>query len=307
MKTINVALFCGRTSVYYDFDNNDLFIAEKLDLYNKDLYYRLLRVLYNTPLTYNMSLSSDLKCIETCDIAVFFDTSFKPYFIKYIKDRQPRCKLVFYFRNQVTDHIRPYIQSLKDIGFSLWSYNRLDCERFGFRYARQCWNNVRYGTEDKCSITYDLSFVGKDKGRAELLTRINEYCSQNGMTTFFYIITDEKLPFNKNKNNEYLTYEQYLKIAKQSNCLLDLVSSENYGLTLRPVEALFLNKKVITNFEGITKEELFSPNWVYQLENGFSGLSDFVKGNALFDTRDKIKEKYSCNGWLNEIINGVMN
>lgn len=63
-----------------------------------------------------------------------------------------------------------------------------------------------------------------------------------------------------------MQYEEYLKVVKRSRAVLDIVKKNNYGLTLRVLEALVAHKKLITNYMDIKKMEFYNESNIFLLE-----------------------------------------
>lgn len=74
------------------------------------------------------------------------------------------------------------------------------------------------------------------------------------------------MPHNKCVNNRPMQYEEYLKVVKRSRAVLDIVKKNNYGLTLRVLEALVAHKKLITNYMDIKKMEFYNESNIFLLE-----------------------------------------
>jgi hypothetical protein len=79
---------------------------------------------------------------------------------------------------------------------------------------------------------------------------------------------------------------------------LDIVSKGQTGLTLRPLEALYAEKKLITNDINIKTYDFYNPNNIFVLEdNNFDKINDFLNKNYQ-TVDDKITEKYQFSNWI---------
>ena len=78
-----------------------------------------------------------------------------------------------------------------------------------------------------------------------------------------------------------------------------MVAEWQDGITLRPLEAFFLKKKLITNMKNIVKYDFYNSNNIFILGvDDFNKISEFI--NSPFDDKDynRIVEKYCFRGWL---------
>ena len=70
------------------------------------------------------------------------------------------------------------------------------------------------------------------------------------------------------------------------------------GLTLRPLEALFLRKKLLTNFSAIKNQDFYSPNNIFIMnEDDERCLKDFINAPLSLEHENCIME-YSFASWL---------
>ena len=92
-------------------------------------------------------------------------------YLRWIKDNNPDARLIFWYWNNITEHvIQP--DEVRPLGYELWSYSERDCEKYGLKYNTTFYSQLFY---EQCQLkisektNYDLSFVGKDKGRMAII------------------------------------------------------------------------------------------------------------------------------------------
>ena len=117
------------------------------------------------------------------------------------------------------------------------------------------------------NVEYDCFFVGLEKGRGDILQEIMRVIDKVGLTHLF-IINDKSKPF--------LPYTKTLEMLNRSRCVVDVTLSTK-GISLRPMEALFFSKKLITNNPNIKQERLYHPDNVFIWgEDDITQLHNFV-------------------------------
>lgn len=137
-------------------------------------------------------------------------------------------------------------------------------------------------------IGYDCFFVGKEKGRGDILREISENLDKVGLT-YRFIVNDESMPF--------LPYTQTLEMLNRSRCIVD-VTLFTKGMSLRPMEALFFGKKLITNNPNIKRERLYHPDNVFIWgEDDIMQLHDFVM-SPFHALPNELLRYYDINAWI---------
>lgn len=96
-----------------------------------------------------------------------------------------------------------------------------------------------------------------------------------------------------------MQYEEYLKVVKRSRAVLDIVKRNNYGLTLRVLEALVAHKKLITNYMDIKKMEFYNESNIFLLEgeDKLENLGQFLN-KPFFPIAEEIIASYSEQAWI---------
>ena len=95
-----------------------------------------------------------------------------------------------------------------------------------------------------------------------------------------------------------MSYDKYLELLSESNCILDYNEKGQSGLTLRPMEALFLEKKLITNNKDIKNYDFYNPSNIFILgENNIEDIKEFI--NKPYEkVEQKIIDYYDFEQWL---------
>lgn len=206
---------------------------------------------------------------------------------RLIHYKYPEKRIVLWYRNSIEASGEPS----KDImSFcELWSFDHADCERYGFRYNPQFYGgNPSYEPHE---LEWDVFFVGQDKGRKDQLLRIETRLREAGLSTRFCIV---------GYNSGYLSYEQVLDFVSRSRAILDVQASWQDGMTLRPLEALFYRKKLITNSGAYAKSDLYDGENSFVLDrDDWADIRDFVRSDyVVAPNRDALIHEYGIEGWL---------
>ena len=169
----------------------------------------------------------------------------------------------------------------------VYSFDKRDCETYGFIYHPTNYSMV---TMDKrCEVTQDAFFVGVSKGRTHTLESIYERLQVSGVKANFYI-SGVKASERRKKRihyNQWLSYKQVLDNIKKTNCIVEVMDGLQEGVTLRTMEAICYNKRLLTNNSSIKNSPYYNTGYIQVFNNSSDIDIDFVKD------RSKVDYKYN--------------
>lgn len=217
---------------------------------------------------------------------IIFESLYNSKVGKYIKRKNPNCRLILFFWNTIIDKTRE--EYLKDKSIDeFWTFDPVDAKKFNINLNSQFYTKkIKLSNH---SPTIDLFFVGRDKGRKQELLDLENKFNSLGITSNIIIMK---------KRYDFLAYDKYLEILENSRAILDYAIKGQSGLTLRCMESLFLSKKLITNNSEIKKYDFYNPNNIFILgENNLDDLHNFI--NTPYKKIDsKIIEYYDIDNWI---------
>lgn len=247
-------------------------------------------------------ISDELKKdLSSYDCVIFFECTVKNYAIEFIRKNNPDLRIIIYFRNKFS-YSKKRNLSLKFLeknNCEFWSYNKEDCCEKNFKYNSQFWNTGFYNKINlKSEVENDIIFLGRIKNREKKLRNLHNICKKENLKSYIYLVPKSEFEFDKNFENKYMDYLEYLDKVVKSNVIIDLVNEKNYGLTIRPLEAIFLKKKLITNYKEITTYDFYNPKNVFIIEDdSINGLQDFLK-KEYEEIDQTIIKKYDFKEWI---------
>ena len=213
-------------------------------------------------------------------------------FISYLRRNYPGCKCVLFLQD-INNAKKLDIQRMKDLFDHVMLFER--------NYAREC--DVEYYPLVYCEglkevpagpRDIDLLFVGKAKGRYDLLKKIYDRLSSNGIYCEFYLSQiDQKVdPADTGIHIvDKVPYEDNIRLLKRSKCVLDIIPPGTDCNTLRMSEAMYYNNRVITNNLNIVKEEYYSPELISLYTDPEEMDLEFLKKdyeNVVYPLKDRI-------------------
>jgi len=172
-------------------------------------------------------------------------------------------------RNPMSSNVQRsrVVQQLSSAGMRVWSFDPEDCRRYGFQYCPQFHRADLQIEASSCDS--DLYFCGRSKGREMWLDRLRSLAEQSGLECRFVI---------KDKRERKLPYEEMLRDAARSRCIVDLIQDGQSGMTLRPFEALILDRRLVTNNPFVAAEPWYDPDRILLADTSLTAerLASFV-------------------------------
>lgn len=199
----------------------------------------------------------------------------------------------------------------------IYSFDSRDCEKYNLNFLP-----LFYCSEYKKNIVqkdfkYDLSFVATaHSDRYRLAKEIQNYIEKYKLSVYYYFYLPSKIiyfirklfisKYNYGNLSEFsfnsLLQNEIIEIFENSKVVLDINHPLQFGLTMRSIECLGAEKKLITTNENIKDYDFYNPNniLIINRENINIDISFFEKEYESLSS--EIYEKYSLNSWLKNIF-----
>ncbi len=253
-------------------------------LYNTDNYEKVCNYMKTIGFL-NIPLGKWTKKVKNADMIVFFDSFFNYSALKYVKENNPDARVCLYYWNKMNDDNSELLK-LDDID-DFYTFDPEDAEKYGIKYNEQF-----YTTDIKLKNKrpkYDVCFLGRDKGRTSAIEDAKKHFDDNNLNSDIRIITSEK---------DFISYKKYLKMIENSKCILDIVSNNQKGTSLRGMESLFFKKKLITNNSNIANYDFYNKNNIFIIgKDNWKNISKFINSNYEEIDQD-IVLKYDFKNWI---------
>lgn len=216
------------------------------------------------------------------------------YLVKYSN------KVIFWYWNPTKIYKKALPESLP-LTFLPYSFDPDDCLKFGIPFNSTFYfNNISL---PKSEISNDILFVGLDKGRKDKLNKFEADINNRSISSIIYIVGNRN-KFGKYSGNQPIEYIDYLKLISKSKVLLDLVQENQSGLTLRCMESIFFEKKLITNDISIVNQPFYHRENIFVIGlDDLSYLPKFVN-QPFFKLDSSITNYYDVCSWVDRFNAG---
>lgn len=291
-------------------NNVSLFTTNKTnvlfsDIYDRNLNTFIVKICRNFSFLSTFCIGSIKKSIKDFSTIIVFDSEATVPILKWIQNNSNRdTRLILYYRNSIASQrksINP--KNLTKFRYELWTYNLHDSKKYHMKYNKQVldlsvYNRVTANNSDLISPIYDVVFLGYSKDREKILRKLYFELDKEGLNCYFYIPDIIDFPGNKCVDGKALSYDSYLKIVAQSKAVIDIVVKNNYGLTLRPLESIIFEKKLITNYRAITEYDFYSKNNVMIFdESGMENIKEFLNSDYKSIPKE-IVQSFGIEKWI---------
>lgn len=185
----------------------------------------------------------------------------------------------------------------------VYTFDQEDASRYRFHLVPQVYRPIKPAPQSD-TITSDLFFIGQNKGRSQLLEEIKQIADSLGINYYFYIQQDKHskiLPALKEyMQTQPLPYSTVLNRLSRSKCLIEILQQGQSGYTLRTLEALFLQKKLITNNRNIRQAEFYHPDNIFIWGEDDPGSLPLFLQSPFHSWNEELYHKYDITFWIQQ-------
>lgn len=233
-----------------------------------------------------------------------------------IKEIQKKAKCILYMWDSFKNKNSLNTIKLFD---KVFSFDSRDVKKYDLIFLPLFYCNEYNNKLLKEEYKFDLSFIATaHSDRYKLAKEIKKILEKNGLKIYFYFYLPSKIMYIIRKifikKYEYgkisdfsfqsLNQEKIINVFNNSNVILDINHPEQFGLTMRTIECLGAEKKLITTNQNIRNYDFYNPNniLIIDRENIKIDISFFEKEYQSLS--EEIYQKYSLNNWLKSILKG---
>lgn len=202
---------------------------------------------------------------------------------------------------------------------TLHSFDLDDCEKHPVLKFRPLFfaDQFKKPVKQDGVYKYDISFLGTvHSDRFAVIRQVQEIVERNGLTSYWFLYLQSKFVywFYKATKREFqgvpeatfsfekMSAADISKVVDDSRIILDIQHPRQTGLTMRTIEMVGMNKKLITTNDSIKKYDFYNPNNIAVVDRKNVHIDmDFL--NTPYEPLDEdICEKYALKSWILEVL-----
>jgi hypothetical protein len=223
----------------------------------------------------------ELDNFETIIIHMSRLTSFMPFIIR---KKYPHIRVICWYWNTINEETIPIKTTDEKVEY--WTFDDNDCQKY------QMHKNIQYYCQpkylNKKETKTDIYFIGRPKGRTEKIYQIKEFAENNNLVCDFNIVD----------SNEVIPYSRVKDKLLETKAILEINKKDQVGLTLRAMESLFYEIKLITDNKNIKNEVFYIRDNIFILdEDKNEDLPDFIS-RPYNHHSDIYKKDYNLDRWF---------
>jgi hypothetical protein len=238
------------------------------------------------------------RVLNNCNLIILFDSICNPKIVSYINNhRSANSRLILWHWNNLNSEKNNKIyKKTKDL-CEQWTFDPYDAKKYKMKLNNQFFFKQKIKNNN---IKWDVYFIGSDKGRYDILKNLYDEFRHMEISANISILKD-KTSYQSGDLyiDKLLPYNIVLKNIESSNCVIEICQEGQSGITTRALEAMFFNKKLITNNKSIVKQKFYDEKNIMLIKNGsHEQIKNFLK--TPFHQIDKEKLfPYTFEGWIN--------
>ena len=198
---------------------------------------------------------------------------------------------------------------------SIATFDPHDALSFGWTYRPLFWRKVSRSIE-KYTPNYDWCFIGTvHSDRHKIIHRLRQQHSkqfksyvfayfQSPLVLFMRKLIDFTLWFSPKGtiSTNPMPAIEVAKIVAQSYAVLDIEHPKQRGFTMRTIETLMAEKKLITTNKHIFDSNLFHPSRVLIIDRQNPIIASEFFNESFVKIPEQLKNYYSCENWVSELL-----
>lgn len=233
--------------------------------------------------------------IEKYDMILIFDGIRGRDVLEYIRSKNQRAKIKIYYVNSMDESDRKCPTNYQGLGCEFYTFDYDDAIKYGMKFKHFYYEGADIGHQN-IKIDNDVFFVGVDKNRLKLLKELQGCFDRLGISYKMVIVaTPHKRYSNDDRRllSNPVSYNDVIRNVMACRVVLDIVKEGQSGITLRPMEAMMLDKKLITNNLNVKKYKFYNPKNVFVLqERNIEELPEYISAPVI-PVDDSIKKDYT--------------
>lgn len=272
-------------------------------LRNVGLFGRLLRsTLLRVSLRFKPLFFSNswIKELESHNVILLFDGDNNLYLTNKIANIVSDKRLIFFYWNPIKNP-----SEIQKIGhhFEIWTSDYNDSVKYRINYSGQFVFDTEEMKPKEIEPIYDFYFVGLNKGRFDHLCKLKRVLIEMGMNPFFRFVDPVKSIIS-NAYSHRIPYSQVLSESSKAKAIIEYNQEGQVGLTLRAIESIIMQKKLITNNTDVKNYSFYRSNNIFIVNSdNLAYIKDFME-KPFERYSNEIVKSYTFEYWFKRIIQG---
>jgi hypothetical protein len=238
------------------------------------------------------------------EIIIIYSPLIIPDYIGWIKNHFKNSRIVLLYTNIIerSKNIKP--DNVPDCLCEKWSWDPCDCIKYGLNRSGDSGYFLHWKVQKQKPL-FDIMYIGRDKGRVSYLRELEKIFKNLCLSSYIYIVADRSyMRFFKPYYQRILRYDEIRAKIAQTRAILDIVPESQLGTTMRVMESIFNEIKLITNNKVIANYDFYHKDNIFILGvDNIERLPDFIASPYHYIEQEILKP-YEFESCLKTILKG---
>ena len=183
-------------------------------------------------------------------------------FLKYLHHKK-NITMVMVLVN-IFNSKRKLIQNRLPYFERVFSFDKNDCDNYGFSYYPTFYSIEQDVRQADCPKTTAF-FIGSSKGnRHERIKQLFNLIKEKGGKPEFYLVGVNNSSEMQDgiHYNQRLSYREVLNHILETNCVIEIMGGNQSGLTLRAMEAICYDKKLVSDNPSVKDLKYYKTGFI---------------------------------------------
>lgn len=275
--------------------------VERIEIFTHDgFFYRCLRALFNGRTQYpkhffslylsNKTIRTLKKVKEPAILLGEFDLRLLHLTANFLRN----TNFTFYWSwNEINK--KKELEAMQEMGYNISLYDYYAATKFNLKYIHQVYRFAPASIikPEVKTHEYGCYWLGKIKSRLPVVNRLEKLLLSQKLTCRFIYVYER---------TQRLSYIENLRNVLNSKCIIDINDEGSFGLSLRVMESIFFNRKLITTNSFIRQCDFYNPNNIFIYgEDKDESIKAFMDLDYQPVSQD-ILNRYDINEWIGNFL-----
>jgi hypothetical protein len=236
--------------------------------------------------------------------------------VKLLREAYPKAQLILYLWDSVENI--PNGENKLGLFDRVLTFDPEDAQKYGL-ILRPLFYSKEYDKDvlNKSDYRYEVAFIGTAHTvRPRIAMQLAEQCAKRGKESFYYLFLAHPVVFLYNKvlnpayrtvrkediNFKSLSAKEVQAVYDDCRTILDVEHIAQRGLTMRTIEMIGSNKKLITTNKSIEKYDFYNKNNICIIDRDNPVVREDFWESEYEPLPKEILERYSLRAFVEEIF-----
>ena len=199
----------------------------------------------------------------------------------------------------------PVDHLLKGLYDTIYTFDIDDADKYGFQFISNYIYLDKKPLVPASELPTDIFMIASIDERLPLWNQVSAYCRENGIQSDF-ICVGKKKPVELDVGIVYSKKNLFLEAIEnrmfQSKAFLDLIRTEQNGLSFRIFEAMAYQRKIITSNASVRRYPFYNPNNILVLnESTITEIKVFME-RPFEPLTEEMYHHYTVSNWVDTVF-----